>query len=272
MESRQRICSLCGSAAAWLCRQRLLDKYDVEYFQCPRCDLIQTEQPHWLAEAYTQAISQLDTGAIQRNQGAAQLTALVATLLDIPPSATCLDFGGGHGVLVRMLRDVGLDFRWFDKYGENLFARGFEGELGEHYTLVTAFEVIEHLADVRADLDALFAPGPDYVLVGTVLHEGHVDGWWYYMLESGQHIAFYSKKTLAWIGDAFGYDVIAARDYSLFIRRDHRIGAVRRAVIQQVLRRPTALNLVPGPVLRRLAPYRSRLEADHREMRTRGKP
>lgn len=271
MSAEVDICRLCGERGLLLGAQRLLDKYDVEYFQCPRCDLIQTEPPHWLGEAYTQAISQLDTGAIQRNQGAAQLTACVARLVDLPQSATCLDFGGGHGVLVRMMRDLGLDFRWFDKYGENLFARGFEGELATHYSLITAFEVIEHLADVREDLEALFAAKPEFVLVGTVLHDGHREGWWYYMLESGQHIAFYSKKTLAWIGELFGYDVIAARDYSLFIRRDRRLGSVRRALVQQVLRRPTALNLVPAPLLRRLAHYGSRMEADHREMRERAK-
>jgi hypothetical protein len=269
MSDKRRACSLCGAPAPWLCRQRLLDKYDVDYFQCTQCDLIQTERPYWLEEAYTQAISQLDTGAMQRNEAAARLTALLATLVDIPPSARCLDFGGGHGVFVRMMRDLGLDFRWFDKYGENLFARGFEGDVAEHHTLVTAFEVIEHLADVRTDLDALFAPSPDYVLVGTVLHEGHRTDWWYYMLESGQHVAFFSRKTLAWIAETYGYDVLTASEYSLFVRRDRALGSVRKALVSRLLRRPTVLNLVPGAVLRRLAPYRSRMEADHREMRTR---
>jgi hypothetical protein len=269
MSAKQRACALCGADATWVSRQRLLGKHDVDYFLCPRCELLQTEQPHWLDEAYSEAISRLDTGAIQRNELAAQLTAIVARLVDLPATASALDFGGGHGVFVRMMRDRGLDFRWFDKYAENLYAGGFEGELADHHALVTAFEVLEHLADVRADLDRLFAGQPELVLIGTVLHDGHRDGWWYYMLETGQHVAFYSQKTLAWIGDTYGYDVIAAPEYSLLVRRDHKIGGLRRGLLRQVLRRPTAMNLLPAALLRRIGPYRSRMEADHAEMRAR---
>ncbi len=271
MSAEHRACALCGADAAWICRQRLLDKYDVDYFQCARCELLQTEQPFWLDEAYAHAISGLDTGAMQRNRAAAQLALVVATLLDVSPSASCLDFGGGHGVFVRLMRDLGLDFRWFDTYAENLFARGFEGDVHARHTFVTAFEVVEHLADVRGDLGRLFAPQPDFVFVGTVLHDGHRDGWWYYMLESGQHISFYSRRTLAWIADQFGYDVIAGDEYSLFIRKDRSVSRMRRALLRQVMRRPSALDLLPGPVLRRIGPYRSRMEADHQTMRSRGR-
>lgn len=269
MSAERRACGLCAGEARRVCTQRLLEKYDVDYFGCSACDLLQTEQPYWLEEAYSQAISQLDTGAVQRNQTAARITELLAAIVDVDPSATCLDYGGGHGVFVRLMRDTGLDFRWFDTYAENLYARGFEGEPSAHHALVTAFEVLEHFADVRADIGSLFAGQPDHVLVGTVLHRGHQPGWWYYMLESGQHVAFYSPRTLAWIAQRFDYEVLTGDEYSLFAKRP--LGGVRRLVVQQLLRRPNAVTelvaLVPRPVLRRLSPYRSRVQADHEAMR-----
>jgi hypothetical protein len=266
MSAERRACSLCGGDARWTCTQRLLGKHDVDYFTCTTCELLQTEAPHWLEEAYSQAISQLDTGAVQRNETSARLTELVATLVEIAPTAACLDYGGGHGVFVRMMRDAGLDFRWFDKYAENLFARGFEGEPGQHHALVTAFEVLEHFADARADLDALFAAQPDFVLVGTVLHHGHQPGWWYYLLESGQHVAFYSARTLGWIGEHYGYEVIAGDEYSLFAKKALR--GVRGKIVRHVLLRPTAFaSIVPRRLLRRLGPYRSRTQSDHDAMR-----
>jgi methyltransferase family protein len=249
----------------------VLDKYDVDYFLCPACELLQTEAPRWLDEAYAQAISALDTGAVQRNQAAARIAALVATLAEIAPDAACLDYGGGHGVLVRMMRDIGLDFRWFDKYAENLFARGFEGELEMHHALVTAFEVFEHLAEVGPELERLFAPRPDLVLVGTVLHGGYRPGWWYFMLESGQHVVFYGARTMAWIAERFGYDALVGPEHTLFVRRGFELGALRRRLLQALVRRPVAaanlVGLVPAPLLRRLSPYRSRMEADHQAMR-----
>ena len=254
-------CRLCGAATRAVTRQQLLGKYDVEYLQCSQCDLLQTEAPYWLDEAYSQAISQLDTGAVERNQRDSRLTAVLARLLDV--RGPCLDYGGGHGVFVRMMRDLGFDFRWFDRYAENLYARGFEADVAGHYALVTSFEVFEHLADVHTDLDRLFAAEPEHVLVGTLLHHGHQPGWWYYMLESGQHVTFYSAQTLAWIAKRFGYSVIAAPEYSLFSRSEP--GAMRRAMIRRLLERPSLAGIVPRQVVRR----RSLVDVDHEAMRER---
>jgi Methyltransferase domain len=243
------ICRLCGAETRALMRQRVLGKHDVRYGQCPRCDLIQTEAPYWLDEAYSNAISQLDTGAMHRTQETSRLTALLARVIGL--DGTCLDYGGGHGVFVRMMRDLGYDFRWLDKYAENLFAIGFEGTVNQRYSLVTAFEVLEHFADVREDLDALFGPRHDFVLVGTVLHAGHQDGWWYYLPESGQHVAFYSRRTLDWVGQHYDYDVIAADELSLFVRRDLALGRVRRALVRRMLEQPGAVRGVPRFVISR---------------------
>ncbi|MEO8842384.1 MAG: class I SAM-dependent methyltransferase [Kofleriaceae bacterium] len=210
---------------------------------------------------------------MQRNQNTARVTALVATIAALPAAAKCLDYGGGHGVLVRMLRDIGLDFAWFDKYAENLFARGFEGDVDGHHQLVTAFEVLEHLAEVDADLTRLFAPEPDLVLVGTELHSGYKPGWWYFMLESGQHIVFYGARTMAWIGERFGYEAIVGPEYTVFVRAGFQLGAMRRQLLNRIIRRPVTvtnlLTLIPAPLLRRLSRYESRTEADHAAMRTR---
>ena len=37
-----------------------------------------------------------------------------------------IDYGAGTGLLVRAMRDSGCDFRTFDRYAKNVFARGFE--------------------------------------------------------------------------------------------------------------------------------------------------
>ena len=260
-------CPMCAAQAPGVGQQQLLGRYDVRYFLCPACDLLFTETPYWLEAAYERAISRLDTGAIARNHASAQLTLLVAVIAGLPRDATSLDFGGGHGVFVRMMRDFGLDFRWYDKHAANEYALGFEGDPSRPHAMVTAFEVLEHLVDVRRELDLVFAARPTLVLVGTVLHEGFRTGWWYHLVESGQHVAFYSRRTMAHVAELYGYRAIVGADHTLFVRSDHRLGLGRATLLERVIRNATASallsSLVPRPVAQRLAGYRSRIDSDH---------
>jgi len=229
-------CRLCGSATRYLFSQRVLYKHDVCYFRCDICDLIQSEAPYWLDEAYKSAMATMDTGAIARNALSAQLTSVVARLIDVKATSQCADFGGGHGVFVRMMRDKGMDFRLCDKYAQNLFARGFDADGTLRFNLLTAFEVFEHFPDAAADLQTVFSPQHDFVLAGTVLHRGHREGWWYYAPEGGQHVAFYSAATMRHIGARFGYHALPGPAYTLFVRRDIRIANWRRRAIGRLLR------------------------------------
>src|SRR5204862_8059305 len=107
--------------------------------------LTQTDEPWWLAEAYATAIADIDTGLLARNLHARRI---VAVFLHLAGAGTrpCLDWAGGTRALTRLMRDVGFDFRWQDRYCPNVHARGFEWDasLGAPFAC-TAFEVLEHL-------------------------------------------------------------------------------------------------------------------------------
>ena len=258
------LCRLCGGTSNLLCTQNVLSRYDVGYYQCPACDLIQTQKPFWLPEAYGSALSDLDTGAVERARLSTELTLAAATLLRIPLDAACTDYGGGHGILVRAMRDHGYDFRWYDTYAQNHFARGFEADPSVRSALLTCFEVWEHLPDVGADLAKFFEPGHDALLVGTFLHAGHRPGWWYYCPEVGQHVAFFSARTMQNVADRFGYEAIIGRRYTLF----HKPGLVsgwRRSLLGQILRRakPSRNSRLASISLKLRARNRSRTWDDH---------
>ena len=214
----------------------MLGKYDVGYLHCPRCDLIQTERPFWLEEAYGSALSDCDTGSIERARLTVELTLSLAWPLGLDENSRCLDYGGGHGVLTRAMRDQGYDFRWHDRYAVNHFARGFEGEPSERQALLSCFEVWEHLADVRSDLEKLFSPRHDFLLIGTFLHGGHREKWWYYCPEVGQHVAFFSERTMQFIAERFGYEAIIGRRYTLF-HKPNRLCGWRRRWAQLIVQR-----------------------------------
>src|SRR5512147_2178994 len=75
-------CRLCGSSVVACGEQRML-RYDVTIFLCPECDLLQTQKPHWLDEAYSSALTLLDTGAAQRSQITVGITLGIARILGI---------------------------------------------------------------------------------------------------------------------------------------------------------------------------------------------
>jgi hypothetical protein len=239
----------------------------VKYFRCPACDLIETEPPFWLDEAYSTAISALDTGAISRNLFCSRLATVVVRLLRVGRSERCLDYGGGHGVFTRMMRDIGYNFHWCDKYGQNLFARGFEGDPTTTFRFVTAFEVFEHLVEVRDELAAFFRPAHDFVLVGTVLHALPDKDWWYFVPETGQHTAFFSRQTMAYIGRTYGYQAICGKAYSLLIRNNKKIGAFRRLLLRRFLQ-SAWLTYGVGSLRIELQRRHSRTWSDHMALKS----
>lgn len=180
------------------------ERQPVRYFRCGNCNFIQTEQPSWLPQAYSTAIGVMDVGLVARNVALADQ---VEQFLDrlVPSLESALDFGGGYGMFVRLMRDKGFAFRWSDQYCQNLFAQGFEGALTGHYDVVTAFEVVEHLPDPAATFSLLGAL-TDTLIFSTELNDGVTDfeSWWYRAPFGGQHIAFYSEQSLRHLASQLG--------------------------------------------------------------------
>ncbi|MCI6218056.1 MAG: class I SAM-dependent methyltransferase [Helicobacter sp.] len=116
-----------------------------------------------------------------------------------------LDLGGGNGMLVRLLRDSGIQAFWEDKYCDNFYARGFEWERHKDSyplpSLATSFEVFEHLANPKQEIMYMLELSPNLLfsteLLPTSIPEYSGDKqWWYYGFSHGQHISFFTHKSL----------------------------------------------------------------------------
>ena len=190
-------CKICQSATTTLFRARVLGKHDVGFHRCTACGFMQTDTPYWLDEAYASAINEVDLGPVNRAvHGVAAVEGVILTAFD--REGRFVDFGGGYGLLVRMMRDRGFDFRWHDPHCQNLFARHFVARPGERHEMVTAFEVFEHLADPLAGVEEMLGFA-DAILFSTLIapkRDEAVRDWWYLGLDHGQHIAFYTIKAL----------------------------------------------------------------------------
>ena len=206
------LCLICGQEMNYAFSNIALQKHKFDAASCANCGFLQIVDPHWLQEAYSNAIADADTGLVARNILICnQLKTLLYYMFG--NNGSYVDFGGGTGLLVRLMRDAGLDFYWHDQYCQNIHARGFEFIADrKKYVALTAFEVLEHVQDPILFLnDAIEKTKSRLIIFSTECYEGlppAPDDWWYYGFSRGQHISFYQQNTLKYIGDKFNLSFV----------------------------------------------------------------
>jgi hypothetical protein len=199
----------------------------------------------------------MDVGLLSRCVALADITEAVVRALG--PHRRCLDWAGGYGTLTRLMRDRGLDFHHHDPYTSNIFAAGHEGAPDEPWDVITLFEVLEHLPDPAAELQPLARSSPVLLFTTQLLPDPAPPptDWWYYTLESGQHISFFTLTALAALGDRLGMRLASDGQNVHAFHRPGALPAIPRALVKR--RRLTARLLGP---LRRLRPSPTLLQDD----------
>ncbi len=248
---------ITGKSTTLIFQANILKKYPVSYYRCDETGFIQTEQPYWLDEAYSTAITDSDIGLVTRNMNASAMTIGMIEKWNWTGNRF-LDFGGGYGLFTRLMRDAGFPFLHYDERCSNLFAVGFEADFTnegttECYDLLTAWEVFEHFADPIKSIQQL-TERSERVLFSTILVPSvplvRSGDWWYFMPETGQHIAFYTVDALRYVAIKLGLSFYTdGTSYHLFTRkplprdpfrltRSERIFRRCYEGIQQIMQRP----------------------------------
>lgn len=226
------ICRLCGAPTRQRFTRRVLGRHAVGFHECSDCGSLMSDPPHWLAEAYASNLADIDTGAAQRNLNSLTATLLVCRLFgwrDI------VDFGGGDGLLCRLLRDHGLNCYVQDKYARTTYAAAFRQPDFARPQLVLSFEVFEHFAQPRVELAGVFDAQPDMLFVSTGLYTGQGPDWPYLEAEAGQHVFFYSPRAMRLVAARFGYEALTVGSFTLF-SRPGAVAGRHRALLKLLLR------------------------------------
>lgn len=236
-------CPVCDSPTELAFTANVLHKYQADYNVCSNCGYLFAVDPHWLSEAYTNAIASSDTGLVKRNISiSAKLACILYFCLRDRGDGRYVDIAGGYGMLTRLMRDYGFNFFWQDKYCDNLLAEGFEYIKDTSKTkAVTAFEVLEHIENpVEFIKNAMIEFDSDTLIFSTVLYQGsppNPNDWWYYGFASGQHIGFFQRKTLQFIGQRLNLRLSSANN----------IHVLSRTTISETL-----LKTISSPIFSRL--------------------
>lgn len=197
-------CPVCGSSALPVLHFEVLAKLEAEICECGSCGFIFVPHPHWLEGSFSSHLNRLDVGSVDRTLLVSQF---VRGLMGPSPHRRdwkLLDFGGGDGLLTRLLRDVGVDCRWEDPYCEPVFAVGPPHEEIEHFDLAVMSEVALHLTDPVATFADLAGRADRVLFTATVPPNPIPPDWWYLMPSTGQHVAFYPTQAIAGLADRLG--------------------------------------------------------------------
>lgn len=223
-----------------------MSKFEVSYLLCEKCGSLQTEKPYWLEEAYDSNANMFDTGCAQRTLWNLGIVTSLSRLLGF---SRILDFGGGSGLLARLMRDYGLDAYSEDKYQAATFLEGIERDREWSPEILTAFEVLEHFDSPETQISSLFFWESNHVLVSTCLYSDEGQNWRYLSKENGQHVFFYSKTAMRLIAEWNSYTVTFLGDYVLFSKS---ISKIDRLIVRVLLLKPMihlqrALTLLRRP-------------------------
>jgi hypothetical protein len=221
-------CAVCASAMEERFRATVMKRHAAAYYRCPRCGYLCTEPPYWLDEAYRSPINASDTGILQRNLTLSRLTAVLLYGLH-GRSGRFVDYAGGHGILTRLMRDLGFDFYWHDPYCPNLFARGFEYSMGGWKPdLLTCYEAFEHFVSPPEELEKMLAVCRNILFTTELLPQPvpSPGEWRYYGLDHGQHVSFYSPETLERLAGRYRLNLVSD-GRSIHLLSDRKVGNAR---------------------------------------------
>jgi hypothetical protein len=221
------ICKICQNENKEVFIEKILHKYDVSFLKCENCDFISTEEPYWLDEAYNNPINIEDTGVLNRNIISSYFTTNIIYYF-FNHKKTFLDYASGYGIFVRLMRDIGINFKWQDNFSKNLLARGFDYSKKDNpIELITAFEVFEHFVNPLEEIEKMLMISKN-ILFSTTLIPSDIPNpkdWWYYGFNHGQHVSFYSQKTIKFIARKYGLNYYT-NGFSVHLLTENKINSL----------------------------------------------
>lgn len=171
----------------------------IDFFQCRSCGhafapgLIDQSQAWMTKHIYNDDYPKYDADYLDEEKGRVkdQSNALVFGYHFARKRIRHLDYGSGDGRLTKKLNAAGFDSAAYDPFSN-------PAAPGGRFSLITAFEVIEHTSDPHAFLSALdgFADAQCLIRIGTLQNDGEaIDSWWYANPRVG-HINLFSLRSM----------------------------------------------------------------------------
>lgn len=223
------VCPVCGHHCNYLnsvdfnksCEDRhgsFLSPADIpiSYYICPHCQFcFAPECMLWDKREFQEKIYNKDYAVVDPEHEETRPRRLAGELNAVfqgnQYQIKHLDFGGGNGLMSKLLRAMNWQSSSFDPF----FEPQAKPDVLSKFNLITAFEVFEHHPHPHELINTLYsylAPG-GLILFTTLVSDreivpGRELAWWYAAPRNG-HISLYSSKSLALLGNTKGFRFVS---------------------------------------------------------------
>lgn len=183
----------------------------VHYYLCDNCGFcLAPEFSQWTLEDFERRIYNADYVNVDPDylgdRPRANASGLINLFGEHSRTIRHIDYGGGNGSLSEILRETGWNSVSYDPFVN----RNVHIESMGRFDLITAYEVFEHVPDVKqlmSNLSSLLA-SDGVVLFSTLLTDGNIGprqplSWWYASPRNG-HISLFSDKSLVLLAAKHG--------------------------------------------------------------------
>lgn len=205
MES-QELCAVCAGTTKFLFSYLVCGEHEASLRECLNCRFTYIANPHWLDESFSSELNDLDIGSVDRCLVLADFVEVLIRSMKSSRSRF-LDWGGGYGLLSRIMRDRGLDFVSHDIYTRPLFVESSSNLICETFELITMSEVALHLVDPVPVFTKIMESTDVLVFTAVIAPTVIPNDWWYLMPDTGQHVAIYHDETLQALAKKLGVQV-----------------------------------------------------------------
>jgi Methyltransferase domain len=164
-------------------------------------------------------------------------------LMKTPRTARILDYGGGLGIVPRLLRETGYNAFCYDTYTTSSFPD--VAWTGDTADVLMAVELFEHLGDPAGEIARMFAFAPDWFYVRTWRYFGQDRSWDYIAAHHGQHTFFYTDAAMRMIAERHGYTVHMPTEVDTFFSRKP-LSSGQKAMMSAGLKREPARRMLNG--------------------------
>ena len=229
MES-QELCAVCSGSTKFLFSYEVRGEHHASLRECLNCRFTYIANPHWLDESFSSELNDLDIGSVDRCLVLADFVEVLIRSMKSSKSRF-LDWGGGYGLLSRIMRDRGLDFVSHDIYTRPLFVESSSNLNSETFELITMSEVALHLVDPVPVLTKIMESTDILVFTVVIAPEVVPNDWWYLMPDTGQHVAIYHEETLQALAEKLSVQVTSDGRFFHVLHRKS-LGVKSRLIIK----------------------------------------